>query len=116
MLIARNTMGFKFRKSIKILPGVKVNITNKGINSASIGKQGASINIGKKGVRTSVGIPGSGLSYSKHHPYTNQPNPLQNSSQQPPPLNSRSIETSRSNVWGWIIFGLFCFIVGAILF
>ena len=116
MLIARNTMGFKFRKSIKILPGVKVNITNKGINSASIGKQGASINIGKKGVRTSVGIPGSGLSYSKHHPYTNQPNPLQNSSQQPPPLNSRSIETTRSNVWGWIIFGLFCFIVGAILF
>jgi hypothetical protein len=116
VLIARNTMGFKFRKSIKILPGVKVNITNKGINSASIGKQGASINIGKKGVRTSVGIPGSGLSYSKHHPYTNQPNPLQNSSQQPPPLNSRSIETSRSNVWGWIIFGLFCFIVGAILF
>lgn len=109
-------MGFKFRKSIKILPGVKVNITNKGINSASIGKQGASINIGKKGVRTSLGIPGSGLSYSKHHPYTNQPNPLQNSSQQPPPLNSRSIETSRSNVWGWIIFGLFCFIVGAILF
>ena len=109
-------MSLRFRKSIKILPGVKVNITNKGINSASIGKQGASINIGKKGVRTSVGIPGSGLSYSKHHPYTNQPNPLQNSSQQPPPLNSRSIETSRSNVWGWIIFGLFCFIVGAILF
>lgn len=109
-------MGFRFRKSIKILPGLKLNLTHKGITSASIGKPGASLNIGKKGTRTSIGIPGTSLSYSKHHPYTNQPNPLQNSSQQPPPLNSRSIETSRSNVWGWIIFGLFCFIVGAILF
>ena len=109
-------MGFRFRKSIKILPGLKLNLTHKGITSASIGKPGASLNIGKKGTRTSIRIPGTGLSYSKHHPYTNQPNPLQNSSQQPPPLNSRSIETSRSNVWGWIIFGLFCFIVGAILF
>ena len=109
-------MGFRFRKSIKILPGLKLNLTHKGITSASIGKPGASLNIGKKGTRNSIGIPGTGLSYSKHHPYTNQQNPLQNSSQQPPPLNSRSIETSRSNVWGWIIFGLFCFIVGAILF
>ena len=109
-------MGFRFRKSIKILPGLKLNLTHKGITSASIGKPGASLNIGKKGTRTSIGIPGTGLSYSKHHPYTNKPNTLQNSSQQPSPLNSRSMETSKSNVWLWIIFGLFCFIVGAIIF
>ena len=109
-------MGFRFRKSIKIFPGLKINLTHKGISSASIGKPGASVNIGKKGTRTSIGIPGTGLSYSKHHPYKNQPNTLQNSSQQPLLLNSRSIETSRSNVWVWIIFGLFCFIVGVIIF
>ncbi|EEY95160.1 hypothetical protein HMPREF0016_02833 [Acinetobacter johnsonii SH046] len=62
-------MGFRFRKSIKILPGLKINLTHKGISSASIGKPGASLNIGKKGARTSVGIPGTGLSYSKHQPY-----------------------------------------------
>ncbi len=109
-------MGFRFRKSIKILPGLKINLTHKGISSASIGKPGASVNIGKKGTRTSIGIPRTGVSYSKHHPDTNQPDTSQNSSQQPPPLHNRSMETSRSNIWVWIIFGLFCFIVGAIIF
>ena len=61
-------MGFRFRKTIKLLPGLKINLTHKGISSASIGKPGASLNIGKKGTRTSVGIPGTGLSYSKHRP------------------------------------------------
>lgn len=41
-------MGFRFRKSIKLLPGLKINLTHKGISSASIGKPGASLNIGKK--------------------------------------------------------------------
>src|SRR6266545_4747259 len=56
-------MPFRFRKSIKILPGVKLNLSKSGI-STSLGKRGASINIGKRGVRTTVGIPGTGLSYS----------------------------------------------------
>jgi len=115
-------MGFKFRKSIKILPGVKINLTNKGISSASIGKQGASINIGKKGTRTSVGIPGSGLSYSKYQPYTNKStrekkvaNSYSNQ-EQPPFIETSSSKNSNSNVWFWIMFGIFCFIVGAIIF
>jgi len=41
-------MGFRFRKSIKLFPGFKINLTHKGISSASIGKPGASLNIGKK--------------------------------------------------------------------
>lgn len=41
-------MGFRFRKSIKLFPGFKINLTHKGISSASIGKPGASVNIGKK--------------------------------------------------------------------
>lgn len=65
-------MGFKFRKSIKILPGVRVNISNKGVNSVSVGRRGAKVNIGKKGVRSTVGIAGSGLSYSSYTPYQNK--------------------------------------------
>nr|WP_171264973.1 DUF4236 domain-containing protein [Acinetobacter pittii] len=109
-------MDFRFRKSIKILPGLKINLTHKGISSASIGKPGASLNIGKKRTRTSVGIPGTGLSYSKHHPHTNRPNTPQNTSQQPSPLNNPGMQTSRSTVWLWIAFGVLCFIVGAIVF
>lgn len=64
-------MGFKFRKSIKILPGVRVNVSNKGVNSVSVGRRGAKVNISKKGIRNTVGIPGSGLSYSSYTPYNN---------------------------------------------
>ena len=34
-------MSLRFRKSIKILPGVKVNISKKGISSIGLGKSGA---------------------------------------------------------------------------
>ncbi len=57
-------MGFKFRKSIKLLPGVKLNLGKKGISSISIGKKGATINITKKGIKTNLGIPGTGISYT----------------------------------------------------
>lgn len=60
-------MGFRFRKSIKLAPGVRLNVTKKGISSLSIGKRGATINVGKKGTRGTVGLNGTGLSYSAYH-------------------------------------------------
>lgn len=57
-------MGFKFRKRIKIAPGISINIGKSGITSATIGKRGASLNVGKNGVRATAGIPGTGLSYT----------------------------------------------------
>ncbi|QQV64935.1 Uncharacterised protein [Acinetobacter junii] len=62
-------MGFNFRKSFKIAPGIRLNVGKKGISSLSVGGKGARVSVGKKGVRTTVGIPGSGLSYSSHTPY-----------------------------------------------
>ena len=56
-------MGFKFRKRIKLAPGLWVNLNN-GFPSFSIGRRGLTTNIGKRGVRTTFGIPGSGLSYT----------------------------------------------------
>ena len=55
-------MGFNFRKSFKVAPGVKLNISKKGISSVSAGVKGARVSVGKKGTRTTVGIPGTGLS------------------------------------------------------
>lgn len=59
-------MGFNFRKSLKIAPGVKLNIGKNGITSVSAGVKGARVSVGKKGTRTTVGIPGTGLSYSSY--------------------------------------------------
>lgn len=57
-------MGFRFRKSVKIAPGVRVNFGKKS-SSISFGKKGARYTVSSTGRRTSTfGIPGTGLSYS----------------------------------------------------
>ena len=56
-------MSFKFRKRIKLAPGLWINL-RKGFPSLSIGKPGLTTNVGQRGVRTTVGIPGSGFSYT----------------------------------------------------
>ncbi|MCU4121598.1 DUF4236 domain-containing protein [Variovorax sp. N23] len=56
-------MAFRFQKRIKILPGVRVNLSKSGV-STSIGRPGATVNLRKGKVKTTVGLPGSGLSYS----------------------------------------------------
>lgn len=62
-------MGFRFRKSIKILPGVRINVGTKS-SSISIGPQGAKMTIGSKGTRLTTGIPGTGLSYTHYSPHS----------------------------------------------
>ncbi|MGK8935307.1 DUF4236 domain-containing protein [Pluralibacter gergoviae] len=56
-------MGFRFRKRIRIAPGLAINISKSGV-STSIGTKGATTNISGKGIKTTVGIPGTGISYS----------------------------------------------------
>lgn len=56
-------MGFRFRKSIKLFPGVRLNLSKTGV-STSIGRPGAMMNIRGRRVRASVGLPGTGLSYT----------------------------------------------------
>jgi hypothetical protein len=56
-------MGLRFRRSIKLFPGLRLNFGKRGI-SASIGVQGAHVTYGPTGARTTVGLPGSGLSYT----------------------------------------------------
>jgi hypothetical protein len=58
-------MGLRFRRSIKIAPGVRLNVSKSGV-STTIGPRGAKVTIGGKGgTRTTVGIPGTGLSYTE---------------------------------------------------
>lgn len=57
-------MGLRFRKSIKLIPGVRLNIGLRR-SSLSFGGKGFTYNVGSSGPsRLTVGIPGSGLSYS----------------------------------------------------
>ncbi len=74
-------MAWRFRRSIKIAPGIRINL-NKKSTSVRIGPRGLGYTISSTGKRTaSVGIPGTGLSYSetvtkKRKP--SEPIPIQN--------------------------------------
>lgn len=57
-------MGFRFRQVLRVLPGLRLNLSKSGV-STSLGGHGATVNLSKKGIRGTVGLPGSGLSYSK---------------------------------------------------
>jgi len=56
-------MGLRFRRSFRLFPGVKINVSKSGL-STSFGGPGASVNVSQKGVRATIGLPGTGLSYS----------------------------------------------------
>lgn len=55
-------MGFRFSKRITIIPGVRLNISGKGV-STSIGPRGLSMTMGRNGTYLNAGMPGTGLSY-----------------------------------------------------
>lgn len=56
-------MGFRFRRSIKLAPGVRINLSKSGV-STSIGRPAATLNIRGDRVREIVPLRGTGISYS----------------------------------------------------
>lgn len=59
--------GLRFRRSVKIAPGLRLNFGKRGL-SLSAGPRGATITAGTHGVRTTAGLPGSGLSVTRKLP------------------------------------------------
>ena len=100
-------MGFRFRRSIRILPGVRLNISKKGFTSVSIGGKGLTVNRGSKGIRVTTSIVGSGLSYSQQ--YSDQVSPRSSNRPRPPIPNSQQ---QAINPLGYIFFGI---VIGIII-
>jgi hypothetical protein len=96
-------MGWRFRRTIKLLPGVHVNLSKSGL-SLSLGGPGATVNLNKDGHRTTVGVPGSGLSYQGGRTQW---------SQEGDPQDARAPAVVR---YGWVLWlglGAFLFMAGA---
>lgn len=53
-------MGLRFRRSIKLAPGVRMNVSGSGV-SWTLGGPGASLGIGKRGTFVNAGLAGSGI-------------------------------------------------------
>ena len=56
-------MGWRFRKSVKILPGVRLNFGKGGLTSTTLGGRWLKTNVSSRGVKHTVGVPGTGVSY-----------------------------------------------------
>lgn len=57
-------MAFRFRKSIKLAPGVKLNLGKKSVGVSVGGKYGGVSYNSRNGARARVSAPGTGLSYT----------------------------------------------------
>lgn len=57
-------MGLRFSKSIKLGKGVNLNFSKSGIGM-SVGTKGMRVGTGPRGTKATLGIPGTGISYTK---------------------------------------------------
>ena len=82
-------MSWRFRKSFKVMPGVRLNLTARGL-SATLGASPFSVNVGPRGVYSNVSIPGTGvwsrkrLDDSCSEQSTEEPTPIDTGNPPPP--------------------------------
>ena len=105
-------MGLRFHKSLRIAPGLRINLSKKGLSSLSVGGKGLTYNIGRKGTRATGGIPGSGLSYSHYekHGKAGTETIINNETGE---VTQRPVS---SGVPGWLMPLCIALIVGAVYF
>lgn len=97
-------MGFRFRRSIRIMPGVRLNLGKRG-TSVSVGVRGAHVTVGPRGIRKTVGIPGTGISYTTNASLTERSG-AEAQPQRPAP-GTRSA--------GWVVAGILFIILLLVL-
>ena len=87
-------MGFRFRKRLRILPGLWLNLSKRG-GSLSVGGRGATVNLNSKGVQQTIGIPGSGVSYrTKRRPVGTSHRPA---------ARKAMPQAQRRGFWAWLL-------------
>ncbi|WP_350342646.1 DUF4236 domain-containing protein [Proteinivorax tanatarense] len=103
-------MGFRFRKSIKLSKGVRLNLSKKGVG-VSTGIKGARVGVGPRGVRQTVSIPGTGMSFVKENRLSSTkanydaPNSGQNTFTDSTTLPHKKVKYPKK-IWFFIILGL----------
>ena len=61
-------MPFRFRRSIRIVPGLRLNVGRRRL-SASVGAPEGHVTAGAGGVRATATLPGTGISYTVTTPH-----------------------------------------------
>ena len=61
-------MSFRFRRRVRLFPGIALNFSKNGLSSLSLGPRGATVNLPLArdgGTRVTAGLPGTGLSWTE---------------------------------------------------
>ncbi|WP_199726522.1 DUF4236 domain-containing protein, partial [Teichococcus wenyumeiae] len=91
-----------------------LSLSQRGLHSSlGLGGRGANINLSPRGTRTTVGVPGTGLSYVKDRRagQVKRPEPAQEVLPPPPPTP----EENDASGWGWAAGAVFLFAVVVII-
>jgi hypothetical protein len=62
----------RFHRALKLMPGMRLNLAKTG-PSLSLGMNGARVNVSRLGLRSTVGLPGSGLSIIERRSWQDAP-------------------------------------------
>jgi hypothetical protein len=104
----------RIRKSIKVLPGLRLNVSKSG-TSWTVGRPGASVNLGgKRGARATIGMPGTGVSTSV--PLSGRDRNL-TAEQAQSPKGADMVSALASAVlafFGWVIAGAVAYALAAV--
>jgi hypothetical protein len=97
----------RFRRSIRILPGIRVNLGKRGA-SLSIGAKGAHVTIGHGKVRETIGLPGTGVSFThtSHQAHAKAAGPAQPAPVAEPPESEPLPVGVAWRGWLWIAIGV----------
>ena len=110
-------MGFRFRRSFGVIPGVRINLGKRGA-SVSLGVRGAHVTVGPTGVRDTVGIPGTGASYTTTRSWgshgTRERLPVAPPTEEQPDANAGT-SASGSGGLGWGVAAVLFIILVAVL-
>lgn len=95
-------MGFRFRRSVKLLPGLRLDFSKSGVSS-SVGARGAHVTVGYGQVRETVGLPGTGLTYTETHSTRGAGEQLHHAQASPP--------GALATIWSWFFLAVISAIV-----
>lgn len=95
-------MAWNYRKRIKIVPGINLNFSKKGV-STSVGPKGAKISFGRNGTYLNTSIPGTGL-YNRQKISGSNPSSIQE--------NNNNGSGCLGNIE--ILFSIILFVIGGI--
>jgi hypothetical protein len=87
-------MGWRFQWRPRLGP-LRLNIGKRGLSSVSVGVRGAHVTLSPRGGRSTIGLPGSGLSYSQYTPWRRH--------------------TTEQPRWAWAGLALLLIVLGAII-